>query len=347
MQERRRPLPERKKRDGRARAFWSGTISFGLVSIPVDLFPANRKERVSLRMLAPDGTPLSRRYYCPEDGREVPYSQIVRGYEVDGEWIVLSDEELEAAEPKRTREIDLRLFVERDELDPVFFERAYYLAPADESTKAYRLLAETMERTGRAGIATFVMRTKEYLVAILADNGILRAETMRFADEIRSADDVDLPEPRKPKAADVKRMRAQISKLEKKDMARSELEDRNAERLLRLIERKRKARKDVVESDVAEAEQDEDRDVIDLMDVLKQRLAATESTRSDRSGNGRPSSGAGSRTAKPRGRKKRATRNGDRLAGLSKKELYERAKAEDIEGRSGMTKDELVRALSA
>jgi DNA end-binding protein Ku len=341
-------LPERKKRDGRARAFWSGTISFGLVSIPVDLFPANRKERVSLRMLAPDGTPLSRRYYCPEDDREVPWSQLVRGYEVDGEWVVLSDEELEAAEPKRTREIDLRLFVERDELDPIFFERAYYLAPAEESTKAYRLLAETMERTGRAGIATFVMRTKEYVVAILAENGVLRAETMRFADEVRSPDDVDLPEPRKPRAAEVKRVRTQISKLEKKDVARSELEDRNVERLLRIIERKRKKGEDVVESDVAAEQDDDDEvgDVIDLMDVLKRRLAAKETGRSTRSGNGGRSR---SKSGKPKARRtsKRSRANGANLADLSKKELYERAQAEDIEGRSGMTKDELVRALSA
>jgi DNA end-binding protein Ku len=340
-------LPERKKRNGRARAFWSGTISFGLVSIPVDLFPANRKERVSLRMLAPDGTPLSRRYYCPEDDREVPWSQLVRGYEVDGEWVVLSDDELEAAEPKRTREIDLRLFVDRDELDPIFFERAYYLAPAEESTRAYRLLAETMERTGRAGIATFVMRTKEYVVAILADNGVLRAETMRFADEVRSPDDVDLPEPRKPKAADVKRVRSQISKLEKKDIARSELEDGNVERLLRVIERKRKKGEDVIESDVA-ADQDDGEvgDVIDLMDVLKRRLAAKETGRSTRSGNGGRSA---SKSGKPKARRssKRSGANGANLADLSKKELYERAQAGNIEGRSRMTKDELVRALSA
>jgi DNA end-binding protein Ku len=275
----------------------------------------------------------------------VPYSQVARGYEVDGEWVVLSDAELEAAEPKRSREIDLRLFVERDELDPVFFERAYYLVPAEESTKAYRLLAQTMEQTGRAGTATFVMRTQEYVVAILAENGVLRAETMRFADEIRSPDDVDLPEPREPKAADVKRMRSQISKLEKKDIARSELEDRNAERLLRVIERKRKKGVDVVESDVVAERDEEDGDVIDLMDVIKQRLAASETLRSGRSGNGRRSSGSGK--AKSRGPSKRAIRDGGNLAGLSKKELYERAQAEDIEGRSGMTKDELVRALSA
>lgn len=318
-------MPEREDAATRARAFWSGTISFGLVSIPVDLFPAHRTERVSLRMLAPDGTPLSRRYYCPEDDREVDWSQIVRGYEVDGEWVVLTDEDLEAAEPRRSRDIDLRLFVDRAELDPVFFERAWYLAPSGESTKAYRLLAGTMERTGRAGLATFVMRTKEYVVAIVAERGILRAETMRFANEVRTAEDVELPDPRKPEAAEVKRMRRAIASLGKQDVAMSELEDRNAERLLRIIERKRRKGEDVVETEVAVEDEEED-DVIDLMDVLKRRLAGKDS--------GRTTKAAAKSSSK-----------GDRLSHLSKQELYERAKKADIEGRSSMTKEQLIRAL--
>lgn len=317
-------MPEHDDAATRARAFWSGTISFGLVSIPVDLFPANRRERVSLRMLAPDGTPLSRRYYCPEDEREVAWSQIVRGYEVDGKWVVLTDEDLEAAEPRRSRDIDLRLFVDRSEIDPVFFERAYYLAPSGESTKAYRLLAGIMERTGRAGIATFVMRTKEYVVAIVADSGLLRAETMRFADEIRSAEDIGLPDPRSPGAAEVKRMRRAIAALGKKDVAMSELEDRDAERLLAVIERKRRKGEDVVETEVATEEGEDEGDVIDLMDVLKRRLAGRES-----------------RESKGTARK----RSGADLSALSRKDLYERAQARGIDGRSGMTKEQLIRAL--
>ena len=340
--------PDRDVAAARARAFWSGTISFGLVSIPVDLFPANRTERVSLRMLAPDGTPLSRRYFCPEENREVPYPDIVRGYEVDGKWVVLSDEEMEAAEPRRSRDIDLRLFVDRAEIDPVYFERAYYLAPSDESTKAYRLLAETMERTGRVGIATFVMRTKEYVVAIVAENGLLRAETMRFADEVRSAEDVGLADPAKPDSAAVKRMRAQISKLEKKDIARTELEDRNAERLLSVIERKRKKGKDVVETAAPqERDDEEEEDVIDLMEVLKRRLGGGKST-SKRSTTSKKTtstrkSPASKKTASAK--KPAAAASSSGLDDLTKKELYERAKDRDIEGRSSMTKDELIRAL--
>src|SRR5690606_39829090 len=134
--------------------------------------------------------------------------------------------------PERTRDIDLRLFVDASEVDPVHFERAYYLTPAGESTKAYRLLARVMEESGRAGIATFVMRGKEYLVAILAENGILRAETLRFVDEVRSPDSIGLPEPRPVKPADVKRFERVIEQRAAARLAESELVDRSAERIL-------------------------------------------------------------------------------------------------------------------
>ncbi|HEY0671085.1 MAG TPA: Ku protein, partial [Longimicrobiales bacterium] len=174
------------KQEIRTRSFWSGTITFGLVSIPVNLFPGVRSQRAALRMLADDGTPLQRRFYCEKQNREVNGDEIVRGYETaKGKYVVVTDDELEALEPKKSRDIDLRRFVPAEDIDPLFFERSYYLAPAGESVKAYRLLAETMEKTGRAGIATFVMRGKEYLVAIVAEDGLLRADTMRFADELR------------------------------------------------------------------------------------------------------------------------------------------------------------------
>ena len=188
------------------RAFWSGTITFGLVSIPVALYAANRPQGVRLRMVSPGGTPLQRRYFTSKTDQELDADDIVRGYEVEkGKFVRVDDDELERLAPERTRDIDLRQFVKLDEVDPMYFERAYYLTPAGGSNKAYRLLAKVMEETGRAGIATFVLRAKEYLVAILAENGILRAETLRFADEVRSADDVGLPETKKVKAADVQR----------------------------------------------------------------------------------------------------------------------------------------------
>src|SRR5687768_2178685 len=209
---RKRDTDESAAAPARSRSFWSGTITFGLVSIPVDLYSAHRPGRASLRMLSPDGTPLRRRYFCPKEGREVPAGELVRGYEVEpGEHVVVADEELEALEPRRSRDIDLTRFVPADEIDPMFFERGYVLAPAGESTKAYRLLAAIMEETGRAGIATFVMRGKEYLVAILAENGVLRAETLRFADEIRSPAAVGLPARSKPAEAAVRRAEKAIA----------------------------------------------------------------------------------------------------------------------------------------
>lgn len=268
-----------------ARSFWSGTITFGLVSIPVELFPAHRSQGVSLRMVSEDGTPLARRYFCPKEQRELDWEEIVRGYEIDDDkYVVVTDDELEQLAPEKTRDIDLRRFVDASEIDPIYFERAYYLTPGGNSTKAYRLLAETMERTNRAGIATFVMRGKEYLVAILAENGIMRAETLRFVDEVRSAGDVGLPEPEKPKAATVKKIEKAIAKLVEKDLDEDELTDRSAERLLDLAAKKEKAGEDVVEARGQAVEPTEG--VIDLMEVLKRSLQ------------GNAASGSGSTTSK-------------------------------------------------
>ena len=322
--------------EGRARAFWSGTITFGLVSIPVDLFPASRLQRVSLRLVAPDGTPLARRYFCSKDKRELDWDDIVRGYEIEkDEYVVVTDDELERLAPEKTRDIDLRLFVDIDDIDPIHFERAYYLTPGANSTKAYRLLAATMEATGRAGIATFVMRGKEYLIAIIAENGILRAETLRFSDEIRSAEDVGLPDPKKPKPADVKRMQRAISALVEKALDEAELADRSTERLLELVARKEESGEDVV-SPPEDVEVEPSESVVDLMAVLKRSLqgdggAATTTKRARNGKRATPSSNGKKRSAG--------------LATKSKGELYEQAKKLDIEGRSEMTKEELIEAI--
>jgi DNA end-binding protein Ku len=369
----------------RARSFWSGTISFGLVSIPVDLYPANRPQRVSLRMLDADGTPLRRRFYDPETDRAVDSDELVRGYELaDGSFVVVTDEELESLEPRKSRDIDLRLFIDADTLDPLYFERAYFLAPSGESNKAYRLLAETMERTGKAGIATFVMRTKEYLIAILAEKGILRAETLRFHDEVRTADELELPDIEAPDTT-TRALRREIAKRKQKTLPKAELKDDYAERLLAIVEKKRKKGVDVVAYDVdAEAAGDEDDDsVIDLMEVLKRSMRAVdEGGGAKRSGRGAAKqkaagarkaargaatkrAGAAKSTAKSTAKRGRAAsaqqrraaksgsaaksgdaaKAGDALQALTKDELYERAQQKDIEGRSGMTKAQLVRAL--
>ncbi len=238
--------------------------------MPVNLFPANRSNRVQLRSLSPDGEPLVRRYYSQKTERDLDADEIVRGYEVDKDkYVVVTDEELERLAPEKTRDIDLRRFVAESSIPPLYFERAYFLLPAGGSDKAYRLLAETMESSGQAGIATFVMRGKEYLVAIISENGILRAETMRFADELRSPEDIGLPEKKEVPKASVTRFEKLIQKKSKTRLSRERLKDEQTEKILKLIKKKKSRGKDVVEA--TQAERDEGK-VVDLVAVLKKSL---------------------------------------------------------------------------
>ena len=253
-----------------ARPFWSGTLTFGLVSVPVDLYPGNRTNRAPLRMLSPEGEPLSRRYFSQKSGKELDDEDMVRGYEIDKDkYVVVTDEELERLAPEQSRDIDLRRFVPLAEIPPLYFDRSYFLAPSEGSEKAYTLLAETMDQEGLAGVATFVMRGKEYLVSIFPEDGILRAETMRFADEIRSPQEIDLPEKKKIPAATVKKFEKLIEKHSAKQLSLKELKDEQTEKLLKLVEKKRKQHKDIVE--VEEPEREEGK-VIDLMAALKKSL---------------------------------------------------------------------------
>ncbi len=254
------------------RSFWSGTITFGLVTVPVALYAATRPRGVALRMVAPDGATVRRRYVCSKDGELLDADDIVRGYETEkGKYVVVTDDELEAIEPRKSREIDLRLFVDRSEIDPVYFERGYFLAPTGGTNKAYRLLAEAMEKKGYAGIASFVMRAKEYIVAILAESGILRAETLRFEDEIRKPESIGLPKKTKPAAADVKKIEAQIARRSKKLELR-ELLDAHTARLEKLVAAKEKKRQDIVRVEEDEKSEEPGGEVVDLLEVLSRSL---------------------------------------------------------------------------
>lgn len=266
-----------------SRPFWSGALTFGLVTIPVDLYPASHEGGTPLRTLADDGTPLVRRYYCPEDGEEIASEDLVLGYELEsGKYVVVTDEELSALDPKKSREIDLRLFVKRATLDPLYFERGYFLAPSGAfgkgaSGKAYNLLASVMARTKRAGIATFVMREREYLVAILADGGVLRAETLRFRHQVRSPADVGLPKMKEPPKALVSKLDAAIKALETPRLPTAELTDDHGEALKQLARRKLRRKEDVVRApDSSEAPAGPGAEVIDLMDMLKRSLQGPE-----------------------------------------------------------------------
>jgi DNA end-binding protein Ku len=239
--------------------------------VPVNLFPANRSSRAPLRMLSADGEPLSRRYYSEKTERDLDADQMVRGYEIDnGKYVVVTDEELERLAPEKTRDIDLKRFVPADSIPPVYFERGYFLTPDSGSEKAYKLLAETMDKEEKAGLATFVMRGKEYLVAIFAEHGILRAETMRFPDELRSPADVDLPKKKKVPPAMVRKFEKLISNKSKKELSARRLADEQTERLLKLVKKKSAQRKNIFE---VETEKRDEGNVIDLMAVLKKSLA--------------------------------------------------------------------------
>lgn len=333
---------EELQEDVAPRAFWSGTITFGLVSIPVALFPANRSQGVSLRMVSPDGVPLQRRYFCTKDGTALDWDDIVRGYEIEkGRFVVVTDDELERLAPEKTRDIDLRRFVDAADIDPMHFERAYFLTPAGNSTKAYRLLAETMEQSNRAGIATFVMRGREYLVAIMATNGILRAETLRFADEVRSPADVGLDKLPKPKAADVTRFGKAIRALKEDALDASELEDGSAQALLDLVEAKLRNGDGVVSAGETSTDGPGE-GVVDLMDVLRRALRDGGGSKKEHA-----SAGAEGRRARGRSNGSASGAAGDEasLASQTKEALYERARELDIEGRSSMSKQQLIRAI--
>ena len=316
------------------RPFWSGTISFGLVSVPVDLYSAQRRGRISLRMLDQDGTPLRRTYYCPAHQTVVHPEHLLRGYEVaEGEYVVVRDDELEALAPGKSRDIDLSRFVHRDEIPPAFFQRSYFLTPAGESTKAYGLLAEVMQRTGMAGIATFVMRGKEYPVVILAEGGILQAETLRFQDELRTPGDIGLSEPQPADERSVQACEEVLDALFRESLPDDAMRDRDTEQLQALIDRKRAEGRDVVvvsedaEEDQEDLEQAEDAavDGEDLLAKIRQSL---------RGGRGeQPQHAAATKTAV------------QQLKDLSKEELYQRAKKMGVTGRSKMSKEQLIRSL--
>jgi DNA end-binding protein Ku len=261
------------------RAFWSGTITFGLVSIPVDFFAAVRGRNTAMKMVDPKGVPLGREYYSDKTEEPLRPDDLVRGYETDdGKTITVTDEELESIAPELTRDIEMRVFVPKEQIAPAYFDHPYFLAPSGRSAKAYQLLAEVMRETGRVGVGTFVMRGHQYLVAIHSDGQLLRAETLRFAGEVRSPDDVGLPKASKPAEKQVKAFTKAIQSLAQDKLDMDEMSDRNAARIHELVEKKEHEGRDVVDlaAPVAEAGEDGEAggNVVDLMALLKQRVGA-------------------------------------------------------------------------
>lgn len=258
--------------DADPQPFWSGTITFGLVSVPVDLYPAVRTRRVPTQMFGPDGTALVRRFFS-ESGDLLSGDDIVRGFELDdGRYVVVTDEELEKLEPRKSRDIDLRRFVERRDIPLNLLERHYVLAPGGESTKAYHLLAEVMERDNRAGIATFVMRGREYLISIYAEHGLLFGATLRFADELRSPQSLGLPPVSSAPDSDVRKIKAALKKLEAPKLDPTLFVDEEDDALLKLAKQKYAKSRDLIEVDEQDGGDTEETDILDIMSILKARM---------------------------------------------------------------------------
>lgn len=178
------------------RPVWKGAVTFGLVSVPVSLYSATKRQaEISFRLLhAKDKAPVEYKRFCTEDGEEVPWNQIVKGYEYEkGQFVVMTDEDFDKARTESTETLEIRDFVPLDQINLAHFESPYWLEPTKAGRKAYVLLREALEESGRVGIGTFVMRQREHLAALRPAGKALMVTTLRFADEIRTADDLDIP----------------------------------------------------------------------------------------------------------------------------------------------------------
>lgn len=259
------------------RSIWSGTITFGLVSIPVDLLSAVQPRHTGMKLVDKEGHALGRQYRCSKDQKKLDNDDLIRGYETDtGTMVPISDAEFESAAPEMSADIELRSFVPLQDIPTLYFQKPYFLAPAGKSAKAYHLLAATMESTGRVGIGSFVMRGHEYLVAIVSDHGVLRADTLRYADEIRTPEMIELPKVARATASRVNQFVKDIEALEQRSVDLRELEDRDAEALETLAKSKRKDEARVIhreDLEAADAGAAPGGNVIDLMAVLRKSLS--------------------------------------------------------------------------
>jgi len=265
-----------------ARAIWSGAISFGLVNIPVKLYSAVSKKTVRFHQLdGKTGSRISQKRVNPQTGEEIPYEQLVKGYELSPErYVVVTPEELEAIEPKKTRTIDIEDFVDIEDIDPIYYDHPYYLAPGTGAAKSYALLLQAMEDSGKVGIARVVIRSKENLVALRPRGEVITMETLLFGDEVVDPGAIDdLPDSNEVKASkrEVDMARQLIDSLAA-DFDPSKYRDEYRDAVLEMIERKA----DGQEIAVQPAEE-EPAAVPDLMAALEASIAG-----SKRQGGSRP-----------------------------------------------------------
>jgi DNA end-binding protein Ku len=251
-----------------ARAIWSGSISFGMVSIPVKLFGATESKDISFNLLhATCGTRLQQRRWCPTDEVDVPWNETARGYEyAKGQYVVLTDEDFERLPLPSKHTIELTSFVEEKEIDPVFYERSYYLEPAERAEKPYALLLKALEKRNLTAIATITIRKKEQLCALRAHEGTIMLETLFYPDEIREERGMELGA---IKVSDRElEMAFTLIDIFRKPFEPSEYHDHYREALAELIEAKLEGKQ------VVKAPAPRDNRVIDLADALKRSVEA-------------------------------------------------------------------------
>jgi len=299
------------------RALWTGAISFGLVNVPVRMYSAIDEHKLHFNYIhEKDGSRIGYEKVCKAEGKPVPEDEIVKAFEWEkGEYVPMRDEDFEKAQEDTYKAIDIRDFVDYEAIDPIYFDRTYYLGPQEGAEKVYALLVRAMEESGRAAIAKYVMRDRQHLGCLRAADGTLILEKMYFADEIRQPDGI-APDVKKGDVdkREVEMAQALIDKLYG-DFEPEQYKDTYRDTLCEIIKAKRAG------ETIEEPQVEKPKAAPDLMAALKASLEAAGGSASNGSGNGD-------------------------LSELSKAELYERAKKQDIPGRADMSKDELVEALS-
>src|SRR5215204_1817476 len=277
------------------RAIWSGAISFGLVNIPVKLYSAVSRKTVRFHQIdAESGQRIRQQRVNPGSGEEVPYEQIVKGYEISPDrYVTITPEELESLEPQKTRTIDIEEFVDLEQIDPIYYDHPYYLAPDKGAAKAYRLLLDAMEQADKVAIARVVIRSKENLVALRAYGGAITMETMLFPDEVTQPESIEELSAVDGDVKTTKReldMAKQLIESLSGDFDPSEYRDQYRERVLDLIERKAAGETITIEEPVAEKHE-----VPDLMAALEASISASKSPPKKKA-----ASGNGGSKSKPR-----------------------------------------------
>ena len=267
-----------------ARSMWSGAISFGLVNVPVKLFSAVSPKDVRFHQIdAKSKSRVKQKRVSAATGEEVPFEDIVKGYELGPDtYVMISPEELNALDPKATRSIDIEDFVDLDQIDPIYYDHAYYLAPDKGGAKAYVLLRRAMQETNKVGIARVVLRTKQYLAAIRPLGRALVLETMLYPDEVNPVDDLDIPGDEIEVTEREEKMARQLIDSLTTDFDPDKYKDDYRERVLELIEQKAAGQEIVVEEAAEEAPR-----VVDLMAALEASVAAAKESRT-RHPTGRP-----------------------------------------------------------